>query len=181
MPAVKKTRRKPTAKPTHARNGAIKKTPERTKIMNEQFTRQAQDMFRVAQDGKIPENLQAFAEDSVTKSREAYQKFQTAAKDGVKAVEEVVLAAQAGAKAFGEKVLHNATVNTEAAFDAAQAIARARSLPEAARLQADFVQQQFAIAGAQTKELFELSTKVARQTIESVNAAATKSFEQVKR
>lgn len=149
--------------------------------MNEQFTRQAQDMFRVAQDAKIPENLQAFAEDSVTKSREAYQKLNSAAKDGVKAVEEVVLAAQAGAKAFGEKVMHNATVNTEAAFDAAQAIARARTLPEAARLQADFVQQQLAVASTQTKELFELSTKLARQTLESVNAAAAKSFEQVKR
>lgn len=149
--------------------------------MNEQFTRQAQDMFKVAQDGKIPENLQAFAEDSVTKSREAYHKFQSAAKDSAKVVEDVVLVAQAGAKAFGEKVLHNTTVNTEAAFDAAQAIARARSLPEAARLQADFMQQQLAIAGAQTKELFELSTKLARQTLESVNAAAAKSFEQAKR
>ena len=149
--------------------------------MNEQFTRQAQDMFKIAQDGKIPENLQALAEDSVTKSREAYQKFNSVAKDGVKVVEDVVLAAQASAKALGEKVLHNTTVNTEAVFDAAQAMARARSLPEAARLQADFMQQQLAIAGAQTKELFELSTKLARQTVESMNAAASKSFEQVKR
>ena len=84
-------------------------------------------------------------------------------------------------KAFGEKVLHNTTVNTEAAFDAAQAIARARSLPEAARLQADFMQQQLAVAGAQTKELFELSTKLARQTLESVNAAAAKSFDNARR
>ena len=41
--------------------------------------------------------------------------------------------------------------------------------------------QQFAIAGAQTKELFDLSSKVARQTIESMNSAAAKSFEQLKR
>jgi phasin len=149
--------------------------------MNEQFTRQAQDMFRAAQDARIPESVQAMAEDSVAKTREAYQKLQDAAKDNAKVVEEVVLAAQAGAKAIGEKVLHNTALNTEAAFDAAQALARARSLPEAARLQADFVQQQLAIAGAQTKELFELSTKVARQTFESVNAAATRSFEQMKR
>ena len=149
--------------------------------MNEQFTRQAQDMFKVAQDGKIPENLKAFAEDSVSKTREAYQKINTAAKDGAKVVEEVVLAAQAGAKAIGEKVMHNTSLNTEAAFDAAQAIARARSIPEAARLQADFMQQQFAVAGAQTKELFELSTKFARQTFESMNSVATRSFEQMKR
>ena len=96
-------------------------------------------------------------------------------------VEEVLLAAQAGAKSIGEKVLHNTAVNTEAAFDAAQAIVRAKTIPEAARLQADFVQQQLAVAGAQTKELLELSTKVAKQTFEFYNAAATKSFEQMKK
>ena len=149
--------------------------------MNEQFTRQAHEMFSAAREAKIPENIQAIAEDGVQKTRDAYLKMNTAAKDGAKVVEEVMLAAQAGAKQIGEKVLHNTTVNTEAAFEAAQAMARARSLPEAARLQADFVQQQLAIAGAQTKELFELSTKLTRQTFETMNAAATRSFEQYKR
>ena len=149
--------------------------------MNEQFTRQAQGMFRAAQDGKIPETIQAMAEDGVTKTREAYQKIQGATKDNAKVVEEMVLAAQAGAKAIGEKVIQNTAANTEAVFDAAQAIARARSLPEAARLQADFMQQQMAIASSQTKELFELSTRMTRLAIESVNAAASRSFEQMKR
>lgn len=149
--------------------------------MNEQFTRQAQDMFRAAQDGRIPESFQAMAEDGVAKTREAYQKLQSATKDNVKVVEEFVLAAQAGAKAIGEKVIQNTAANTEAVFDAAQAMARARSLPEAARLQADFLQQQMAAASSQTKELLELSTRVTRQAIESVNAAAARSFDQMKR
>lgn len=149
--------------------------------MNEQFTRQAQDMFRAAQDGRIPETFQAMAEDGVAKTREAYQKLQSATKDNVKVVEEFVLAAQAGAKAIGEKVIQNTAANTEAVFDAAQAMARARSLPEAARLQADFLQQQMAAASSQTKELLELSTRVTRQAIESVNAAAARSFDQMKR
>ena len=149
--------------------------------MNEQFTRQAQDMFKSAQDAKIPESIQAMAEDGVAKGREAYQKVQDLTKDNVKVVEEVVMATQAGVKAIGEKVIHNTSLNAAAAFDAAQAMARARSIPEAARLQADFMQQTFAIAGSQTKELFELSAKVARQTIETVNAAATRSFDQFKR
>ena len=50
--------------------------------MNEQFTRQAQDMFNAAKDARIPENLQAMAEDGVQKSREAYYKMSAAAKDG---------------------------------------------------------------------------------------------------
>jgi len=149
--------------------------------MHEQFTRQAQEMFGAAKDARIPENFQAFAEDSVAKTREVYHKVNAATKDGVKLFEDVVITAQAGAKAIGEKVLHNTSANTEAAFDAAQAIARARTLPEAARLQADFWQQQFAVASAQTKELFELSSKIARQTLEQMNSVAAKSFEQSKK
>ena len=148
--------------------------------MNEQFTRQAQDILAAAKDARIPENVQAFAEESVAKTREAYNKLSNVAKDNVKVLEEVMLATHAGAKAIGEKVLQNSVVNTEAAFDAAQAIARAKTFPEAARLQANFVQQQLAVASSQTKELFELSTKVAKQTFETLNVAATKSFEQIK-
>jgi phasin len=148
--------------------------------MNEQFTRQAQEIFNAAKDVRIPENVQAFVEESVAKTREAYNKLNATAKDGAKILEEVMLSAHAGAKAVGEKVLSNTAANTEAAFDAAQAIARARSLPEAARLQADYLQQQMAVASSQTKELLELSAKVTRQTFETVNAATTKAFDQFK-
>jgi phasin len=148
---------------------------------HDQFARQAQDMFAAAKDARIPENIQAFAEETVAKSREAYSKFSAVTKDNVKVVEDVMLAAHAGARTIGEKVMYNTAANAEAAFDAAQAIARARSLPEAIRLQADFVQQQFNVAGAQMKELFELSSKVSRQTLETMSSAATKSFEQLKK
>ena len=148
--------------------------------MTDQFTRQAQDMLAAAKEARIPENVQAFAEDSVAKTREAYGKMSSAANDGAKAMQEIMLVAQAGAKSFGDKLLHTATVNAEAAFDAAEAMARAKTVPEMARLQATFVQQQLAAASAQTKEFFDLSNKIGRQTLESMNAAATKTFEQLK-
>lgn len=148
--------------------------------MNDQFTRQAQDMLAAAKEARIPENVQAFAEDSVAKTREAYSKINTATQDGVKAMQEIMLAAQAGAKTFGEKMLQTASLNAEATFDAAEQMAKAKTMPEIARLQAAFVQQQLAAASAQTKEFFELSNKIGRQTLESMNAAATKSFEQLK-
>ena len=148
--------------------------------MNEQFTRQAEEIFGAAKDVRIPENFQAFAEESVAKTRDAYQKVAAATKESVKAFEEVLSTAQAGARTLSEKVLNNAAANAEAAFAAAQAIARARTLPEAARLQADFLQQQLAAASAQTKELFELSTKLTRQTFETFNSAASRSFNSVK-
>ncbi len=149
--------------------------------MNDQFTRQAQEMFSAAKDARIPENIQAIAEDGVAKTREAFDKMQAASKDGVKTLENVMLTAQAGARSIGEKVLRNVEVNTEAAFDAAEAIARAKTVPEVLKLQTSFLQQQMTASANQTKELFELSAKVAQQTFETMNAAAAKSFEQMKK
>ena len=149
--------------------------------MNEQFTRQAQEMFNVAKDARIPENFQNMAEDGVAKSREMYNKLNSVARENVNTVEEAMLAAHASTKAIGEKVMTNASANTEAMFEVAQAVAKAKTVPEATRLQADFVQQQAAAMSAQTKELFDLSSKVAKQTFESFNAAAAKSFEQMKK
>lgn len=149
--------------------------------MNEQFARQAQEMFNVAKDARIPENFQAFAEDSVSKSREMFLKVNAAAQQNAKVLEDMMLASHAGAKSISEKVLSNTAANTEAVFDAAQAMSRAKTLPEAARLQADFMQQQMAAVSAQTKELFELSSKMAKQTFDSINVAASKSMEQFKK
>ena len=145
------------------------------------FTRQAQEMFSGGKDGKIPENMSAFAEDAVAKTRDAYNKINVVTKDSAKVMEDVMLTAQAGAKSIGEKILANTISNTEAAFDAAQAIAKAKTFPEIARLQANFWQQQFAAVGAQQKEFFELSSKVAKQTFETVGSATAKSFEQMKK
>jgi hypothetical protein len=144
------------------------------------FTRQAQEMFTAGKDAKVPENFTAFAEDAVSKSRDAYHKFTAMTKDNAKVAEEVLLTSQAGAKSIGEKIMANTFANTEAAFEAAQAIARARTFPEIARLQANYMQQQFAVAGSQSKELFELSSKVAKQTLETMGSATTKTFEQFK-
>ncbi len=148
--------------------------------MNE-FAQKTQEFFSAAKDARIPEQVQAMAEDSVSKARETYGKLNSVAKDNAKAFEDVTVAAFAGAKSIGEKVLKNTEANTEAVFDAAEAFARAKTLPELIQLQTAFVQQQLKAAGAQSKELFELSTKVAQQTFESMNSAATKSFEQMKK
>ena len=149
--------------------------------MTDQFTRQAQEIFAAAKEARIPENVQAIVENSVAKTREAYSTMNSAAKDGVKVLEDVMVAAHAGAKTIGEKILRNTEANAEAAFDAARAISRAGTLPEVIRLQTSFLQNQFAVASAQTKELFELSTKVAQQTFETMNSAATRTFEQIRK
>jgi len=147
--------------------------------MTEDFARQASETIGAAKNAPIPDNAQAFAEESIAKTREAYRKINIVVKDNTKVLVQAVLTAQAGAKVLGEKMISNANANTEAVFDAAQAIARARTLPEVARLQADFLQHQLATANAQTQELFELSAKILRKTLETANAAATNTFQEL--
>src|SRR6478672_7561603 len=149
--------------------------------MNENLVRQAHEMLDAANHARIPQIVQTFAEESLTKSRGVYEKVSALAKDNAKVVEELLGAAQAKAKTIGETIVDNAVTNTEAAFAAAQAIARAKTLPEAARLQLEFVQSQLAAAGNLTKDLFAMQAEAARQTYDSLNAAATKSFAQVKK
>lgn len=142
--------------------------------------RQTEEFLKAAREARIPEGVQAIAEDTLTKTREAYGRMSAVMKDGARAAEDVFLASHAGARVIGEKVLSNTAVNTEAAFEAAQAMARAKTLAEVAQLQASFMQRQMAMAGEQTKELFELSTRVAKQTFDTFGAAAAKSVDRMK-
>lgn len=149
--------------------------------MNDHFTRQAEQFMDAAKATKLPENIQAFAEEGLTRSREAFETFSAAAKDQVKVAEELALTAQAGFKSIGHKLMDNTAANAEAAFEAARAIARAGSVPEALRLQTEFVQRQLTIAGEQTKELFELSSRIATQAFETASEATAKTVEQARK
>lgn len=149
--------------------------------MNEHFTRHAEQFMDAAKAAKIPENVQAFAEQGVSRSQEAFETLSTAAQDQMKAAEELALATQAGFKSIGTKIMDNTAANAEATFEAARAIARAGSVPEALRLHAEFIQRQFAVAGAQTKELFELSARVATNAFENATEATAKTVEKARK
>jgi len=96
--------------------------------VNDHIRRQAEQFMNAAKDARIPEQFQAMAEESVSKSREAFDKISAAAKDQAKAAEDLLLATQANARTLGAKLVDNTMSNTEAAFDAAQAIARAKTI-----------------------------------------------------
>ena len=148
--------------------------------MNDQFTRQAQDMLAAAKEARIPENVQAFAEDSVAKIARGLRKMNAATQDRVKAMQEIMLAAQAGAKivrredaAYGER-------QRRSRFRCGRGHGEGQDRAGDGAPAGDFIQQQLATASAQTKEFFELSNKIGRQTLESMNAVASKTFEQMK-
>ena len=145
--------------------------------MNQQFARQTQAMFNGISSARIPDAARDLAEDSIAGMRETYERMNAYAKENGKALEEVMKTAEAGFRALGTNILDNTVANTTAAFDAASAMARAKTFAEAANLHANFIQQQLATASHQSKELFDLSLKVTMQFFESMTRTTTRSFE----
>src|SRR5947209_610030 len=94
------------------------------------------------------------------------ESFANAAKQNVKAIEELVR----GSQAIGEKLVANSAKNMSAALEAAQGLASAKTVPDLLRLQAEFVQKQFATVFGQSQEIVSLSTKTAQDAFQSMTA-----------
>lgn len=144
--------------------------------MKADFTRTAEDMFAAAKEGRIPAELQAFAAESIAQSRKAFDAAKVAAEGHARTTGDVLASVQSGAKEIGDMMLANTTANAEAFFDAAGQMAKATTVPEALRLQAEFVKAQVAAAVSQSQELFAASTKFAKSTAADVQAAAEKTM-----
>ena len=149
--------------------------------MIDQWKREARQMFTAAKNARIPGSFAVLAEDAISRSRDAFDHFQSVSTDGTRSVETALRAAQDGARVIGEKVLQNVEQNTEMAFQAAQAMARAKTVPELLQLQSSFLQQHLSVSARQSMDLLELSAKVTQQTYDTMNAVALKAFEPLKK
>jgi hypothetical protein len=138
-------------------------------------------VFDPKQAVRVPEQLQTAIASGVSSSRASFDKATEYTKANLKTAEKIVLAAQTSSKEIGEKVLGHAETNAKAAFEAAATLARAKTFPELARLQANFIQQQLSVMHGQSQELFQLSAQLAQQTFATINSAVTKNFEQFKK
>ena len=142
------------------------------------FSRQTEEFLKAAKEARIPEPVKAMVSEGLVSSRKAFDVATAAARDNVRTAETVMASVQSGAKSLSEKLIENTTENTEALFAAAQKIAKAQTLPEAAQLQAEFVKTQMTTATAQTQEFFKLSAEISKAMFTEMQAAASKSLEQ---
>ena len=147
--------------------------------MNEQLTRQA--IFSAAKHARIPESVQALAEESVVKSREAYTKMSAVAKDGVKALEEVMVVAHAGTKAIGEKFFDHALTNAETAFDVAQAMARTKTIPRRSEFRPNSSDQPAHLRPRTSQGAPRALDQGRLPDLDSLNTAVTRSIEELRK
>jgi phasin len=125
---------------------------------------------------EVPEQMRAFAEKGVSQARESYTKFKDAAETHNSTIEAVFTTATKGATDYSAKVLDIVKANTAAAFDFAQELVSAKSLPQAMELWSSHAKKQVETLTAQTKELTELTQKIATETAEPIKAGASKLF-----
>lgn len=139
----------------------------------------ASDPFSTVVPFQVPEQVRAFAEKGVSQAREGYQKLKEAAETNNGAIEAAYTSATKGAGDFTAKVIDIAKTNTEFAFDFAQALLGVKSLPEAFELVNSHARKQFETLTAQSKDLADLTQKVATDTVEPIKASAAKAFKTV--
>lgn len=141
-----------------------------------EFTKQAEELLKAAREARIPDNVKAMAEEGVAHTRKAFDQLHSATKEQAAHTDTVISAVQAHGKTIAETLFAQSANNAEATFNAALKIARASTLPEAAKIQSEFVQSQLAAATTQSQELFQLSTKAATSTFEQMQSVAGKLF-----
>jgi hypothetical protein len=149
--------------------------------VTEQSSTQVVDFFSVAKAATIPNNIQMIAGDSVAKSCSTYLRFNAAAKDNLRTCHNAMTAALASAKVLGDRILLNAEANAQVTFDAAEAISRAKTWADIARLQLSFTEKQVSQMSKQAQEFCELSMKVSPEIHDAMSSTTAKTLEQARK
>ncbi len=126
---------------------------------------------------EVPEQMRAFAEKGVNQAREGYAKFKDAAETHNSTVEAVINTATKGAAEVSTTLLDIAKANTNASFDFAQSLIGVKSPSQALELWSGFAKSQFEAFTGQSKQLAELSQKIAADTAEPIKTGANKLFQ----
>jgi phasin len=125
---------------------------------------------------QVPEQVREFAEKGVSQVREGYAKLKDAAETHNGTVQAVVASATRGATEFSSKLLEIAKTNANASFDFAQDLVGVKSPTAALELWTSFTRKQVEAITGQTKELAELTHKIASETGEPIKTGASKLF-----
>src|SRR6185503_19600494 len=83
---------------------------------------------------EVPPAFREFAEKGLTQAKENYEKMKSAAEEATSVLEETYANASKGAADYGLKVVENARINSNAAFDLYGALLGAKTFAEVVEL-----------------------------------------------
>jgi phasin len=125
---------------------------------------------------QVPEQVRAFAEKGVSQAREGYNKLREAAETHNSTVEAVIATATRGANDYSAKLLDIARTNSNAGFDFVQSLIGVKSPSQMMELWTSFARSQVETLTGQTKQLAEMTQKIASETAEPIKVGAAKLF-----
>ena len=108
---------------------------------------------------------QSMMQAGLDQSREALLKSIAAAQEGAQTLSRANPLASQETAGLTKRAFEQAIDMTEAAYKVAQSVSTAKTPAEIAQIQAEFIQAQFAKMGDYTRELIDLSTKVASKAM----------------
>jgi phasin len=125
---------------------------------------------------EVPEQMRAFAEKGVSQARDSYAKFKDVAETQNGTIEAVFSTVSKGASQYSAKVMELMKTNTTATLDFAQELISVKTPSEAMELWTAHTKKQYEAFTAHSKELAELSQKIATEAVEPIKANASKLF-----
>ena len=125
---------------------------------------------------EVPEQMRAFAEKGVSQARDGYARLKDVAETHNSTIEAVFASAGKGASEYSAKLMEIVKANTTASLDFAQELIGVKTPSEALELWTSHAKKQFEAFSAYSKELAELSQKVATETVEPIKTNASKLF-----
>ena len=108
----------------------------------------------------IPNEMRAFAEQSVAQARKAFDGFIEAANKAVGQLQGHAKAAQTNATELAHKSMTYAEQNVAATFEFAQKLMRAKDAAEVMALQSEYVSRQMQALSTQAQELGQSAAKI---------------------
>jgi phasin len=124
----------------------------------------------------LQEYVRKSAEESLEKTRAAYDRFRTSAEQATASLETSYAAASEGLNALQAKTLEAFRLNANAQFELVKALVSASSLTEAFQLHNEHARKQFETLSTQVKDISSLAQKVASQSAEPLKTTLTKAF-----
>jgi phasin len=108
----------------------------------------------------IPNELRAFAEQSVVQARKAFDGFIQAANQAVGQMQGHAQAAQSGATEIAHKSMAYAEENVAVTFDFAQKLMAARDAADIMKLQSEYLGKQMQALSSQVQDLGQSAAKM---------------------
>lgn len=147
----------------------------------EAFRKSTEQFEKLSLDATVPESVRALAEQTVTQTREAYERGKGALEEAVDALEQSFDAAGQGAAAYNRKLIDIAQRNLNSGFDLAKNLAGAKNVAEFVELQSAFIRHQFEVFANQAGEIRALTTKIAADTTEPIKTQVTRSMDTIRK